>query len=103
MANRKRDSDLFETLRESGLRKRVAKTMSKSAGRGKRGTSPASVSSTIDRLRQAASALESRADAASQRNQAARKAARTRRRNAVKRSAKAKQAADSRAKATANP
>lgn len=99
MANKKRESDLFETLRESGLRKRVAKTMSQSAVRGKRGTSPASVSSTIDKLRQAASELESRVGGASERSEAAKRAARTRKRNASKRSASAKTAVKTRSKA----
>lgn len=98
MANKKRDSDLFNTLRESGLRKRVARTMSQSPGPGKRGTSSASVSRTIDKLRQAASELEGRVGGASQRSEAATKAARTRKRNAAKRSASAKKAAKTRAK-----
>jgi hypothetical protein len=98
MANKKRDPDLFKTLRESGLRKRVARTLSQSAGRGQRGTGPASVSSTIERLRQAASELESRVGGASQRSEAAKKAAGTRKRNAAKRSDGAKKAAKTRAK-----
>ncbi len=98
MANKKRDADLFETLRESGLRKRVARTMSKSAGRGKRGTAPANVSSTIDKLRQAASELERRVGGPSQRSEAAKKAARTRKRNASKRSESARKAAKTRSR-----
>lgn len=98
MAKRKQDPDLFETLRASGLRKRVAAAMSKSAGRGGRGASQANVSNTIDKLRQAASELERRVGGTSQRSEAAKKAARTRKRNAAKRSASAKKAARTRAK-----
>ncbi len=98
MANKKRDEDLFETLRQSGLRKRVAKTMSTTAGRGKRDNSPAGVSSTVEKLRQAASELERRVGGASARSEAATKAARTRKRNASKRSASAKKAAKTRSK-----
>jgi hypothetical protein len=98
MANKKRDSELFKNLRDSGLRKRVARTMSQSAGRGQRGTGPTSVSSAIEKLRQAASELESRAGGASPRSEAAKKAARTRKRNAAKRSERAKKAAKTRAK-----
>lgn len=96
MANKKRDHDLFKTLRENGLRKRVARTMSQSAGRGKRGTAPAGISSTIEKLRQAASELESRVGGASPRSAGAKKAAQTRKRNAAKRSASAKKAAKTR-------
>jgi len=98
MANKKRDSELFKTLRESGLRKRVARTLSQSAGRGQRGTSPASVSSPIEKLRRAASELESRVGGASPRSEAAKKAAGTRKNNAAKRSERAKKAAKTRAK-----
>jgi hypothetical protein len=40
MAKNKRDADLIQTLRESGLRKKVAKTVTESASRTKQGKPP---------------------------------------------------------------
>ena len=97
MARRKQNSDLFDALRESGMRKKVAKALTNSAGRARRGKAPTGVESTIQNLRDAAAALEHRVGR-SDRSEAAKKAARTRKRNAEKRSASAKKAAKTRAK-----
>ncbi|MGI8713474.1 MAG: hypothetical protein ACR2NR_09875 [Solirubrobacteraceae bacterium] len=96
MANKQRDSDLFEVLRESGLRKKVARAVTESAGRAKKGAPPKTVSNTVEGLRAAASELEHRVSG-SRRSEAAKQAARTRKRNAAKRSASAKKAARTRA------
>ncbi|MGB9183736.1 MAG: hypothetical protein WCB67_06695 [Solirubrobacteraceae bacterium] len=96
MANRKRESDLFDVLRQSGLRRKVARALNES-GRAKRGKSPTGVARTVENLRSAASEIESRVSG-SRRTEAAKKAARTRKRNAVKRSASAKKAAKTRAR-----
>jgi hypothetical protein len=98
MAKKSRDRDLLHTLRESGLRKKVAKAVTASASRAKPGKPPSAVSRTIDSLRSAASELENRVNG-SRRTAAAKKAAQTRTRNAAKRSASAKKAAKTRAKA----
>lgn len=98
MAKNNRNADLFHTLRQSGLRKKVAKAVAESASRAKRGKPPTAVSRTIDNLRTAASELENRVNG-SRRSEAAQKAAQTRKRNAAKRSASAKKAAKTRAKA----
>jgi hypothetical protein len=97
MASRKRESDLFDVLRQSGLRKKVAKALSESAGRAKRGKPPTGVARTVENLRTAASELENRVTG-SRRTEAAKKAARTRKRKAVKRSASAKKATKTRAR-----
>jgi hypothetical protein len=97
MANRKRESNLLDVLRQSGLRKKVAKTLNESAGRAKRGKPPTGVARTVENLRAAASELENRVSG-SRRSEAGKKAARTRKRNAVKRSASAKKAAKTRAR-----
>jgi hypothetical protein len=98
MAKNKRDADLIQTLRESGLRKKVAKTVTESASQTKQGKPPTAVARTIDSLRTAASELEDRVHG-SRRSAAGQKAAQTRKRNAAKRSASAKKAAKTRAKA----
>jgi hypothetical protein len=98
MANKKRESGPFDGLRQSGLRKKVAKALSDSAGRTKRGKPPTGVARTVESLRTAASELENRVSG-SRRSEAGKKAARTRKRNAAKRSASAKKAAKTRARA----
>lgn len=100
MAGRKRDADLIAVLRESGLRKKVAKRLTDSVGKAGRGKAPAGVTRTVDSLRDAAAELERRVSGSSRRSEAGKKAARTRKRNAAKRSASAKQAAKTRAKAS---
>ena len=93
MANQEKRS--VTTLRDSGLREKVAQALSESASRTG-GKPPKAVRDTIRKLRGAASALESSADE-SFRSQAAKKGAQTGKRNAAKRSAAAKQAAEARA------
>ena len=95
MANK--NADLFETLRASGLRKRVARTLADTGGKGED-----AVRETITRLRSLADDLETRVTGGSRnkRSAAAQKAARTRRANAAKRSTAAKKGARTRAKAS---
>lgn len=92
----KEDKDLKETLRASGLRKKVAGALADSANNA-RGKTPKVVTDSVERLREAASTLEHRAGS-SKRSEGAKKAAQTRKRKAAKRSAAAKKAAKTRAK-----
>jgi septal ring factor EnvC (AmiA/AmiB activator) len=89
--------ELFDQLRSSGMRKKVAKALSKSAGKSEQKRSEA-LSSAAERLREVAAALDKRG-ADPRRRDAAKKAARTRKRNAHKRSAAARRGAETRAKA----
>src|SRR3954453_3480130 len=86
---------LFERLHANGLRKRVARDLSRAVGRG-----PTSrTSRTITQLREALADLEDRAKGGPEkRRAAAKKAAATRKRQASKRSEAAKKAAKTRAK-----
>ncbi len=95
---KKSEKDLFDSLRESGVRKKVAKTASESAAKTKNGKPSKAVTRTVESLKQAASDLERHAHGSS-RSEAARKAARTREHNARKRSEAAKKAARTRAAA----
>lgn len=95
---KKRDKDLFDSLRKSGVRKKVAKAASESAAAAKNGKPSKAVTRTVESLKQAASDIESRVHG-SRRGDAAKKAARTRKRNAAKRSETAKKAAHTRAAA----
>ncbi len=95
---KKQDKKLFDSLRKSGVRKKVAKAASESAAIAKSGKPPTAVTHTVESLKQAASDLESHVHASS-RSEAAKKAARTRKRNADKRSQTAKKAARTRAAA----
>ena len=91
----KRDKDLVDTLRASGLRKKVAKALADSADSATGKNAPEALRRSAVRLRSAASMLERRAEK-SRRSDAAQKAARTRQRNAAKRSAAAKRGARTR-------
>ncbi len=94
----KKDKDLFDSLRASGLRKKVASALADSAGSArKRGKTPKIVSDSAQRLRNAAASLERHAGD-SKRSDAAKKAAATRKRKAAKRSNAAKKAAKTRAR-----
>jgi hypothetical protein len=97
---KKRDKDLFDTLRKSGVRKKVAKAASESAATAKNGKPAKAVTETVESLKQAASHLERQAHGSSGRD-AANKAARTRKRNAAARSEAAKKGARTRAAARA--
>ena len=94
MAKKSIDPKVFKELRASGFRKRVARdlaTAEKDAGR--------LLSQRIDDLRTLAADLEDRAKRGPQkRSEAAKKAAKTRRRKAQARSAAAKKGARTRAK-----
>jgi DNA topoisomerase-1 len=96
MATKQHDQDLFDVLRTSGLRKKVARGLTKASGKNssKRATV---LSASADSLRAAAAAIDKRA-VDPKRSQAAKKAARTRKRNAAQRSAAAKRGAHTRAK-----
>jgi hypothetical protein len=95
MAKKSIDPKVFRELRDSGLRKRLARDVAaaeKDAG--------ALLRRTVGDLRKLAADLEDRAKRGPQkRSEAAKKAAKTRRRKAQTRSAAAKKAARTRAKA----
>ena len=97
MAKNKQADDLFDHLRASGVRKKVAKTMSDGAS-GKNGKQAEALAQTaLADLRSASDAIRDRVlNRDSKRSEAAQKAARTRKRNAAKRSATAKKAAATR-------
>ena len=99
MAKRtKQNQDLFQTLRASGLRKRVARNVAK-VSKSADGRIPAPARKAIDDLRSLAGELENRlgGSAAQRRKAGALKAARTRKAKAAKRSQAAKKAARTRA------
>jgi hypothetical protein len=100
MAKKKRDNDLFDHLRARGVRKRVAKAIASRRGGAKGRKKAESVArGAISDLRTAADAIIHRD--AKKRSEAAKKAARTRKRNAEKarRSAAARKGARTRARA----
>jgi uncharacterized sporulation protein YeaH/YhbH (DUF444 family) len=101
VARKSRQDELFERLRASGLRKRVAKSVAEATGRANRNT-PKGVKKVANDLRALASEIEDRATGGpAKRKAAAQKAAATRKRKANQRSAAAKKAAKTRAKAKA--
>jgi hypothetical protein len=97
---KKKDKDLLETLRGSGLREKVARAVTDSVENARHGKQPKAVKRTIESLRAAASELEDRVNGSRRRSEAAKKAARTRKREAAKRSAAARKGAKTRAKAS---
>jgi hypothetical protein len=99
MANKKnRHTDLFDLARAGGLRRSAAKAIADGKGAGKKGRKTAE--KTITNLRGLIDELEDRATGGPQKRRAAAlKAARTRRRNAAKRSNAAKRGAKTRARA----
>src|SRR4051812_33445040 len=98
MAN---SDDLLSRLRATGLRDKVAKTLSDAVSTGsRRATPPKVVRDAVRDLRKLATELEDRATGGSKRKAAAKKGAATRKRAAAKRSAAAKKGAATRAKAT---
>jgi hypothetical protein len=97
MARRKRDQDLFDRLRSSGVRKRVANVIAEGTARGSR-KAPKRAREAVSGLRELVGELEDRVHGGpAKRQAAARKAARTRKAKAAKRSSAAKKAARSRA------
>jgi hypothetical protein len=100
MAPKTPDSDLFDRLRATGLRKRVARDLSSALGRANSTRASKAAQGKISDLRKLVEELEDRARGGPQkRSTAARKAAATRKLKAAKRSAAARKAARTRAKA----
>ncbi len=100
MAKAKKDKDLMDRLHASGVRKRVAKTLtdasSKTTGRRK---PPKAAERALKELRSVVGDLEDRISGGPQKRKiAAQKAAATRKRKAAKRSAAAKKGARTRAR-----
>jgi hypothetical protein len=93
---------LFERLHANGLRKRVARDLSKALSKANGTRASSAATATIGELRRLVADLESRATGGgtkdADRSAAAKKAAATRKREANKRSAAAKKAAATRAK-----
>lgn len=99
MAKGKSDKDLRKLLRASGVRKKVARALAESTGRSNNsGKQPKLVEATLENFRKASAELDSRVRG-SQRSEAAKKAARTRTREASQRSAAAQKGARTRARA----
>src|SRR3954447_1993717 len=94
-----RQSDLVDTLRARGLRKRVATTVADAVegGRTRAKDPQKTVREVLADLKRASKEIEDRATSApAKRTSAAKKAAATRERNAAKRSAAAKKGARTR-------
>jgi hypothetical protein len=93
---------LFERLHANGLRKRVARDLSKALSKANGTRASSAATATIAELRRLVADLEARATGGgttdADRSAAAKKAAATRKREANKRSAAAKKAAQTRAK-----
>jgi hypothetical protein len=96
MAQKQSDQDLFEVLRASGLRKKVARGLSDGSGKTNEKRAK-TLSASADALREAAAEIDKRA-VDPKRRRAAKKAARTRQRNAQQRSDAAKRGARTRSK-----
>jgi DNA topoisomerase-1 len=96
MATKQHDQDLFDLLRATGLRKKVARGLSSASGKNSPKRAKV-LSASADTLRKAAAEIDKHA-VDPKRSQAAKKAARTRKRNAQQRSAAAKRGARTRAK-----
>ena len=93
------DRKLYDRLRAGGLRKKVARDLTALPSRVKGGKKPPKpLREAVDRLDRTVSELRGHIGG-SDRKSAAKKAARTRRANAKKRSASARKGARSRAKA----
>jgi hypothetical protein len=100
MAKKTTNTALFDRLRATGLRKRVARDLSGAMGRANSTRASKAAHSTIGELRKLVDDLEDRARGGpQQRRAAAKKAATTRKQKAAKRSAAAKKGARTRAKA----
>jgi hypothetical protein len=93
----KKDKELMDALRSGGVRKKVARDISDAATEAKRGKPSKDLAKSVEHLRTATSVLEERVRE-SQRSEAGKKAARTRKRNTAKRSAAAQKAARTRAR-----
>lgn len=99
MAKQKKDEDLFDRLRSLGVRKGSARKVSESIRNSSR-PAPKAARKVMADLTGAAAEVQDRINQGPQkRKAAAKKAARTRAKNAEKRSKSAKKAARTRAKA----
>ena len=99
MAKKTKTDDLFDHLRASGVRKKVAKAIADGANSKKGKKAEALAQTALADLRSASDAIRDRVvNRDSKRSDAAKKAARTRKRNAAKRSAAAKKGAATRKK-----
>jgi hypothetical protein len=97
MAKTKQKQDLFDHLRANGVRKKVAKAIAGGASSKNGKKAEALAQTALADLRSASDAIKDRVvNRDSKRSEAAKKAARTRKRNAAKRSAAAKKAAATR-------
>jgi hypothetical protein len=93
------DNQLFDRLRASGLRKRVARDLSSALGSARSSRPSQAAQGKIGELRKLVDELEDRARGGpSKRSAAAKKAAATRQRQAAARSAAAKKGARTRAR-----
>ena len=99
MANTKADKKLYARLRDSGIRKKVAKRVAEAIpAKGQK--KPTKAHRVADELTTAANSIRDRAGGGSRkRSKAAKKAARTRKANVRKRRNSAKKGARNRAKA----
>jgi hypothetical protein len=102
MAKNKRNDDLFDHLRARGVRKKVARALSSGTNGAKgRKRAEALARTVIADLRTASEAIKDRVvNRDSKRSEAAKKAARTRKRKAAQRSAAARKGAKTRARAS---
>jgi hypothetical protein len=89
------DIDLFRRLREHGVRKKLARSVSSSSSDSGRRASSKALLQSADRLREVADAIE-RGVKHPDNKRAGKRAAETRKRNAAKRSAAAEKAARTR-------
>jgi hypothetical protein len=100
MAKKTKTDDLVDHLRASGVRKKVAKAIADSANSKNGKKAEALAQTAVADLRSASDAIRDRVvNRDSKRSAAAKKAARTRKRNAAKRSAAAKKGAATRKRA----
>lgn len=94
------DKELYQRVRASGVRKRVARTVAEAAGKADSRT-PKALNDAAKSLRSIAAELEDRAKGGpAKRKRAAQKAVRTRRAKATQRSQAAKKGAKTRTKTT---
>jgi hypothetical protein len=98
MAKSKRDQDLFDRLRSLGVRKSTADKVSKSMRNSSKAAPKAARKALADLTGAAATVQDKINQGPQKRKAAAKKAARTRAKNAKKRSAAAKKGARTRAK-----
>ncbi len=101
MATKTPTPELFDRLRATGLRKRVARDLSDALSKAGNTRASQAAHGTIGELRKLVEELEDRASGGPQkRSTAAKKAATTRKQQAAKRSAAARKGARTRAKAS---